>query len=113
VRLNVLVYEYPFDGEIYLLGCFPRHSPLACPGVPFIDQGRQVVGVEYTGYDKSARKVLHDHKAYRSVLMDCYAMMIQEVEDFCLRLPDYLREISESRKTAFEETRALLSAIRN
>ncbi|MCE6989728.1 hypothetical protein [Dyadobacter sp. CY323] len=111
VRVNVLTYEYPFQGEIYLLGCHPAQLVPESPGECFVDPVRQVIAIEYTGFNKSPRQVLTMHRSYLSTLIASYLELKNEFDAFNSELPGFLHKIVEKRKQSIEDMSRILSAM--
>jgi len=111
VRVNILVYEYSFKGELYLLGCHPSRLIPESAGTCFVDRANQVIVIEYTGFDKSPRQIINVHRDYLSALTACYAALKIEFEAFEHAFSTFLNSAAETRRDEIEHRRRLLSTM--
>lgn len=112
VRVNVLVYEYPFKGELYLLGCHPPQlQPELAGGACFADRANQVVVIEYTGFDKSPRQIITLHREYLAAVIACYEALKSEFEAFEQTFPAFLLTAAEKRRNEIDAVSRLLSSM--
>jgi hypothetical protein len=111
VRVNILVYEYSFKGELYLLGCHPSQRVTESAGVCFVDRAKHVIVIEYTGFDKSPRQIINVHREYLSALTACYAALKIEFEAFEHTFSAFLGSAAESRSKEIDHRRRLLSTM--
>jgi hypothetical protein len=112
VRVNVLIYKYPFKGRMYLLGCRP---PVAVPkpvGQWFADSINQEISIEYPEYEKYPKKTIVAHQRYAVTLQPCYESLKQEIAKFNVALDGMIQDAVNQRQKDVEDLKQMLSRLK-
>lgn len=112
VRLNVLVYQYSYEGDTYLLGCKPAVAVPEPAGEWFVDPTYRSLTLEYTGYAKSPRKILTSHREYIPGLINCYQALRAEFENFKSELSGIVSQAMKERQNELEAFNKILTMMR-
>ena len=112
VRLNVLVYQYSYEGDTYLLGCKPATFVPETSGEWFVDPTFRSLTLEYTGYAKNPRKILTSHREYIPALINCYQVLRTEFENFKNELNGIISQAMKERQSELEAFNKILSMMR-
>lgn len=111
VRVNVLYYEYPFNGALYLLGCRPSAVVPEPPGEWFADVENQKISIEYIDYEKNPRKTMVAHQKYAASLQQCYEALQQEMMDFNESLDQMIENAVTQRLIQVNEMKRIMSLL--
>ncbi|WP_439555585.1 hypothetical protein [Dyadobacter sp.] len=111
VRVNVLIYKYPFKAQTYLLGCRPRVPVPDCEGEWYADQINQEIYLEYPQYDKRPKKTIIAHHNYIAQLQPCYVALQEEARRFNAELNSMIEEAVQQRRSDIDHRKRLLSML--
>ncbi|KQS30954.1 hypothetical protein [Dyadobacter sp. Leaf189] len=111
VRVNVLIYKYPFKAQTYLLGCRPPVPVPDCEGEWYADQINQEIYLEYPQYDKRPKKTIIAHNNYIAQLQPCYVALQDEARRFNAGLDSMIEEAVLQRRNDIDHMKRLLSML--
>lgn len=107
-RVTVLIFQYPAEGQLYLLGCCP---PLDVPdpiGEWYVDPVHQHITIEYLEYEKHPKKAMAAHQNYTTSLQLCYESLKNELASFNDDLDNMIEAAITERKRENDGMKGML-----
>lgn len=112
LRVDVLTFHYPAEGQLYLLGCCP---PLEVPdpvGDWYVDPLTKQLTIEYVEYEKHPKKTVAAHQLYTAELQLCYESLKNEFAMFDKELDNMIEAAVTERKMEQAEMKRMISFLK-
>lgn len=112
LRVDVLTFHYPADGQLYLLGCCPPAEVPEPVGEWYVDPVTQQLTIEYVEYEKHPKKTVAAHQSYIAELQLCYESLKNEFALFDNELDNMIATAVAERKREHDEMKRMLSFLK-
>lgn len=112
VRVSVLTFQYPFAGQMYLLGCCPATDVPEAAGEWYFDSLNKQIIVEYVEYEKYPRKTINAHQSYIASVQASYKSLQDEFVMFNNELDRVIESAVKERIRENDEFKRMLSSLK-
>lgn len=112
LKVKVLVYQYPFTGESFLLGCKPRAAFDSIEVEWLLDAGSRMILAEYPNYESNPKQIIRKHNAMTESLQQMLADVAQGLEEFNDNIRDVIEPAIYEKQQEVIERQRVLSALR-
>ncbi|MCE7066943.1 hypothetical protein [Dyadobacter sp. CY326] len=112
LKIKVLVYQYPFTGESYLLGCKPGAAFEPVEGDWFIDPANQMIITEYHNYESKPKQIVNKHNALTERMQQMLEDISAGMTEFNANLDKVIEPVVLAKQKEVIERQQVLSSIR-
>lgn len=111
IKVNVIEYRIPFDGDINLLACKSSSNKSIKSEEWIVDPKANELLIEYAIYGKTSKNIIQEHNSYITELAAHQDELRSEFLEFNQRMENIIRPIVEKRKSEIEHQASLLSSL--
>jgi hypothetical protein len=111
IKVNVIEYHIPFEGDINLLACKVSSGKSIKSQEWTVDQKTGKLIIEYAVYGKTSKTIINEHNSYITDLMQHQNELKSEFSEFNSGLENRIREVAEKRKAEIKDQISLLVSL--
>jgi hypothetical protein len=111
IKVNVIEYHIPFEGDINLLACKVSSGKSIKSQEWTADPKTGKLIIEYAVYGKTSKTIVNEHNSYITDLMQHQNELKSEFSEFNSGLENRIRQVAEKRKTEIKDQISLLVSL--